>query len=309
MWFWEFGAPLETAARALMLSEGLYRGPSLWQRGEGLRVPFGFNYGITGVGLYVRNKDDIVASIYTVGNPNLEQMTWTSFPSEGPFYDAVVQVFGEDLNWILKDVIVVQTGRLSLQADPGDPIQTSVTGQLGAPVQWGTSRGYLTAGHVGKGVGTVVQDSWFNTVGTVRFAMDPTGKGDEPEIDVAVVEVDAARWGNRLGITGTAVARGAAALDVYRRGTPNPVPATVQGGQGWFIASLPGDPVTTLASVYVLSAGVTADGDSGGPVMLQGSTTLIGHIAAGGPATSCIQDVSLQMSAIKSDAAFKTIRI
>ena len=65
-----------------------------------------------------------------------------ALPQRRPIYDAVAQVFGTDLGWILKDLIVVQTGPMELQADPGDPIQTTVTGQLGAPVQWGTSRGF-----------------------------------------------------------------------------------------------------------------------------------------------------------------------
>jgi hypothetical protein len=126
---------------------------------------------------------------------------------------------------------------------------------------------------------------------------------------VAVVEVAAGQWGNRLGITGTAVARGSAAIEVYRRGYPNPVPSTIQGGQGWFIASAPGAPLTTLGAVYLLSAGVTVLGDSGGPVTLQGTSAIIGHVAAGGPATSCIQDVLHQLKRIKSNKAFKTIQI
>jgi hypothetical protein len=310
MWLWEFGAPLETAARALLLSEGLYQGPTLGETGEWSSVPFAFNYGITGVGLYARKPNEIVPSVYTVGSPDVKEMTWTAFPNEGPFYEAVTQVFGPDPGWILKDVIVVQTGRLELQTDPGDPIQTSVTGQLGAPVQWGTSRGFLTAGHVGKRVGTIVQDSALNTVGTVVFAIDPTGNGATPEIDVAVVEVAAGQaWGNSLGITGAAVARASAAIDIYRRSHPNPVPSMIQGGKAWCVVSPPGAPLTTLNAVYLSSAGVTASGDSGGPVMLQGTATMIGHVAAGGPATSCIQDVRHQIRKIKSNPAFRTIRI
>ena len=49
MWLWEFGTSLETAARALLLSEGLYQGPTLGESNEPLVVPFAFNYGITGV--------------------------------------------------------------------------------------------------------------------------------------------------------------------------------------------------------------------------------------------------------------------
>jgi len=310
MWLWEFGAPIEIAARALLLSEGLYEGPTAGEGGEWSNVPFGFNYGITGVGLYVRNPGDIVPSIYTVGSPEQKEMTWGNFPSGGPFYEAVARVFGTDLDWILKDVIVVQTGKLELQADPGDPIQTTVTGQLGAPVQWGggASCGFLTAGHVGRSVGSIVQDSALNMVGTVVLALDPTGKGATPEIDVAVVEVAAHAWGNRLGISGASAGSGSAAIDIYRRSYPNPIPSTIQGGKGWCVVSPPGAPLTTLNAVYLSSAGVTAGGDSGGPVMLQGTTNMIGHVAAGGPATSCIQDVRHQMRKIKSNPAFRTIR-
>lgn len=308
MWFWEFGASSETAARALLLSEGLFQGPTLARTGDWSNVPFGFNYGITGVGLHATGYD-IVPAIYTVGSPDQQEMTWAPFSSDTPIYEAVAQVFGTDLDWILKDVIVVQTGRLELQADPADPIQTSVVGQLGAPVQWGASQGFLTAGHVGLAVNTVVQDYALNTVGNVVFALDPTGKGATPEIDVAVVEVPASQFGNSLGITGTAVARGSASIEVYRRGYPHPVSSTIQGGQGWFVASAPGAPLTTLASVYLLSAGVTVLGDSGGPVMLQGTKTIIGHVAAGGPATSCIQDVRHQLRRIRSNKAFRTIQI
>jgi len=311
MWLWEFGASPETTARAFLLSEGLFQGPTLGEKGEWSNVPFGFNYGITGVGLYARNANDIVPSIYTVGSPDLKELTWTSFSNDGPFYEAIVQVFGKemDLNWILKDLIVVQTGRLELQADPGDPIQTSVLGQLGAPVRWGASQGFLTAGHVGLSVGTVVQDYALNTVGTVAFALDPTGKGPNPEIDVAVVEVPPGHCGNRLGITGTAIARGAAAIDVYQRGSRNPIPTTIQGGKGWFVASAPGAPLTVLDAVYLTSGGVTALGDSGGPVMLPGTSTIVGHIVAGGPATSCVQDARRQLRKIRRNKTFKTIQI
>lgn len=310
MWLWEFGAPIETAARALLLAEGLYEGPTLGESGEWSNVPFGFTYGITGVGLYARGPNDIVPSIYTVGSPELKEMIWTPFPTFSPFYEAVARVFGTELDWILKDVIVVQTGRLELQADPGDPIQTSTdTGQLGAPVRWGPSCGYLTAGHVGKSVGTAIDDPALHTVGTVVYAADPTGKGATPEIDVAVVEVPSRSWGNRLGITGAAVARGLAAVDVYQRFNPKPIPSTIQGGKSWFVTSPPGAPLTTLNAVYLTSTGVTSGGDSGGPVMLSGTSTMIGHVVAGGPNTSCIQDVRHQLRKIKSNPAFKAIRI
>jgi hypothetical protein len=45
MWLWEFGAPLEIAARALLLSQGLYEGPTLGESGEWSNVPFAFNHG------------------------------------------------------------------------------------------------------------------------------------------------------------------------------------------------------------------------------------------------------------------------
>ena len=166
----------------------------------------------------------------------------------------------------------------------------------------------LTAGHVGKSVGTIVHDSSLNTVGRVVFALDPTGKGATPEIDVAVVELAAGQgWGNKLGITGSVVPPPLAALDIYRRSLPNPVVNTVRSKSAWWIVSQ--NPLTTLLSVYITTSGATGGGDSGGPVLLQGTKNLVGHIAAGGPAASCLQDVRYQLRKIKSNPAFSSIRI
>jgi hypothetical protein len=310
MWLWDFGASLETAGRALLLSEGLYQGPADFN--EPFTFPFALRYGITGVGLYAKSQTDIVPCVYTQGNSEITELTAEPFPSDGPFYEAIVQVFGNDLAWILRDLVLVQTGPVQLQYDPGDKIQTSGTGQLGAPVRWGTSRGFLTAGHVGKSVGTVVYDAHSNVVGSVVFALDPTGQVATPAIDVAVIEVASGTpWGNSLGITGTTSVppTGLSAIDVYQRSSPNPVSTHVRSNAKWWIVSAPGYPATKLRGVYLSTTGVTSRGDSGGPVLLQGTTEIVGHVVAGGPATSFIQDVRHQLRKIKSDPVFNSIRI
>jgi hypothetical protein len=308
MWLWDFGASLETAGRALLLSEGLYQGPADFN--EPFTFPFALRYGITGVGLYAKSRTDIVPCVYTPGSFEITELTADPFPSDGPFYEAIARVFGRDLTWILSDLVLVRTGPVQLQYDPGDRIQTSGTGQLGAPVRWGASRGFLTAGHVGKSVGTVVYDPSSNVVGSVVFALDPTGQVATPAIDVAVVEVASGTpWGNSLGINGTSVPTGLAAIDVYQRNTPNPVSTNVRSKASWWVVSAPGHPATNLRGVYLSTTGVTSLGDSGGPVLLQGTSKIIGHVAAGGPAASFIQDVRHQLRKIKSDPVFNSIRV
>ena len=311
MWLWEFGASVETAGRALLLSEGLYHGPLTGEFNEPFEVPFALNYGITGVGLYALSSSEIVPCLYTPGSLDVSELTPHPFQLGGPFFEAILQVFGKDFEWIVRDLIVVETGPMELQYDPGDPIQTTThTGQLGAPVQWGSSRGFLTAGHVGQKSGTTITDASLRKVGSVVYALDPTGKSATPGIDVAVVEVPyGTPWGNTLGITGTSVATPLAAIDVYRRSTPNPVASSVRSKADWWVVTAPSTPSTTLRAIYLSSTGVTSGGDSGGPVLLQGTTKIIGHVAAGGAAASCIQDVRRQLRKIKSDPTFSSIHI
>ena len=308
MYLWDFGAPMDVAARALLLSMGLLLGPAEFEdRPEASNRPFGIDFGICGVGLHAQDTVDIAPCLFVEGNSGIKQLIRRPLSANERAYQALVTVFGSNLDWT-KDVVVVPVGPVTLQSDPGDPISTTVTGQLGAPVQWGADRGYLTAGHVGKKVGTRVNGS-AGQVGNVVFALDPTGITFPSSIDVSVVEVTPSSWGNRLGITGAGKPGPMANVQVFRRTNPNPVAAVVCGKTDWWTVTSPTTPPTTLRGVYLSTIGVTAGGDCGGPVLLAGSKTVIGHVAAGGPSTSCFQDVRHQLRRIKADPAFASIRI
>jgi hypothetical protein len=61
-------------------------------------------------------------------------------------------------------------------------------------------------------------------------------------------------------------------------------------------------------SMYFSVSGVTAGGDSGGPVFEKGGAGVIGHVVgSSGPATSYFQDVKYQIDEIRQDPTFATL--
>jgi hypothetical protein len=334
MWLWEFGASMDVAARALLLAEGLYQGPEPESQSETTAsVPFGLSYGICGVGLYAlptghaaskskgsilfppfTARENIVPCLFVTAGPGLERLVTQPLATFAPAGAAITAVFGEEYTTWTSDVVVAPVSPMRPQADPGDPVQTSKTGQLGAPVSWGGGKGYLTAGHVGLSVGSVVYDDAGSRIGSIVYADDPTGVGSTaaPGIDVALVDLDSGiPWGNSLGIASAAVAKGLDNVDVYTRASLKSGPTMVSlcSKSEWFIVDDPPTPPTALRGVYLSSNGVTAAADSGGPVLLNGTKSIIGHIGAGGSNTSCFQDIRRQLRRIKSNSIYKAITL
>jgi hypothetical protein len=304
---WEFGDNREAAGRALLLAAALLDGPRNTDRPEA--GPFGWRFRICGVGLFAR-QTEVVPAVYIERESvfELAALNWREAPE---VVAALRAAFGENLDWVGDNVVAVPVSSTFLHADPGDPLHVlKMNGQFGAPVTWGAGKGFLTAGHVGQKVNMSVDDGSGKRLGTVVFvrtanAIQPQGCAGS-SVDVAVVALDpGVPQGNRLKIVSTTVPAPYGAVEVHTRSGVKP--ARVSGAARWWYVSGKG---VTLTEIYLSGGGVTAYGDSGGPVMEAGwGGRIIGHIVSGGAAISCFQDIDHQLAEIRKDPAFATIRL
>jgi hypothetical protein len=256
------------------------------------------------VGLFAQNATQVVPCIY-FEQPgivhDLIAQPVTTFPG---IVDALGKVFGP-LPWS-NSIYAAAVSSTEMHGHPGDYVKCTVPGQLGAPVTWKGKRGFLTAGHVGGAVKTLAYDAAGKQIGTVVFSLNPPAGAKSTGVDVAVIELPAGVTpGNKLGIKTAKVPQPNAAVVVHTR--KGPQNAQIYGANHWWYASGSG---VTYTEVYLSNAGVTAGGDSGGPVLLSGTPGgIIGHIVCGGAATSCFQDIDHQLNAIGNDPAFNGIAI
>ena len=204
----------------------------------------------------------------------------------------------------------MQVSPTALQVGPGSATRAlGINGQLGAPVSWSANKGYLTAGHVAQSVKASVDDGNGKVIGKVAWvrtasAVQPQGCAGS-SVDVAVIELQVGRPNNKGGIKSTALAQPFSALDVQ---TKKGVKTTrIVGTARWWY--LPRPTGVTLTEIYLSEKDVTADGDSGGPVLLSApGGQVIGHIEGGGKNTSCFQDIHHQLAEVRKIQLSQTFR-
>lgn len=177
---------------------------------------------------------------------------------------------------------------------PGDEVHGLGTrGTLGAGVSVNGTDAILTAGHVAQGATTVKNSG--GVPGQVLVSIDPSSTGSAmPMADVAVIQP--ARWAtaSTIQLSGTSSAvQGGTEIEIH--GLSGVQSATVMGFTPFLhVPSMAGQ----WGDLYFTTAGVTAGGDSGAPVVLKGTDSLIGHlVGASGSTTSYIQTITLQLSA------------
>jgi hypothetical protein len=210
-------------------------------------------------------------------------------------------------------------GRAGIEAELGVPIPGAVqllpvpepqpcfapSEQVRAPVKRGTlgarvetadgDDAILTAGHVAA-TGTTVDDE-DGDPGDVVFSVDP---GQVPAhtvtADVAVITADcwASHSSSVVNVAGTVELKGG--QDVTMHGDVSGTQTGTVMGRSPFIY------VPTMSGqwldCYFTTAGISADGDSGAPVLADGTDDLIGHlVGASGAATSYVEAIDAQLRA------------
>lgn len=187
-------------------------------------------------------------------------------------------------------VLVVPTPELHFE--PAGEVRCSgLTGTLGALVtSAGGSDAILTAGHAAPG--GVARDPAGNS-GFVTFSSDPARiPASAVTVDVAVIETTYAGGGPPIAGQATAAGRELVTLHGNQSGQKSAgifaycqfLNTPTAGGQ-W-------------ADVYLTDVGISQKGDSGAPVLKDGTDELIGHLVGGsGNTTSYIQDIGMQLRA------------
>lgn len=177
-----------------------------------------------------------------------------------------------------------------------------LTGTLGACATAASGQpAILTAGHA-VALNAIAHDAAASP-GWVSFASDPASTpGVTPAADVAVVEPQSAA----LGSGGPPISRAAAGgpadvIDFYGQ-TSGQVSSQIMGFSPFlYTPKMAG----MWGQVYFTTAGVTQAGDSGAPVLRNGTDELIGHlVGASGTAMSYVQAVEFQLQA--SGATLRT---
>jgi hypothetical protein len=291
MSIWEFSrlggaGRLDEAARAMLLAGALLRVEASALAGTG----------IFGVGIIrypgANTLQIAIISNFEPGSP----------PRPLAGVSSVRSVVEEALTtrppWLLQTFVLGVTTP-EFEAKPGDAISGPISGTIGCKVSWGTSTGFLTAGHVGKPVSATITTG-STKLGTVVYSNDPKGNGTKVEDDVALVRL---LPGSTLTntITASAVAGPGDTVSITRAGGASAVSATIMGYCCWVYFPAQNG---TCGDTYFTTRQVTAPGDSGSPV-LDSASNIIGHvIGASKGFCTYIQDVRYQMREIASKSGF-----
>ncbi len=302
---WQFGNDRGAAARAALLAEALFEGPT----GANRTAPFAWEYKICGVGLFARNETNVVPALFVETTGPVSQLSALNWNDVAEANAALTAVFGPNLNW-LGEVVAVQVPPTLAHTAPGDSIIVLAnTGLLGSAVTWAGGQGYLTAGHVAQAKGNIVYDNARSKIGKIVFIRTGNsavaGGCSSSSIDVAIIATVPGAPIVKGGISATGTPFPRAAVMVYTA-TGHKPGFIYAATQWWWMSGMS----VALTQVYLSGSSITTHGDSGGPVTLSTSPNrVIGHIVGGNAVLSCFQDVDHQLAEIRGDPTFSTIVI
>jgi hypothetical protein len=187
--------------------------------------------------------------------------------------------------------LVVGLERPQEHVAPGDPVVClGMRGTCGVAVS--TEQGnpaFLTAGHVARPVGTTVDDAT-GRIGTVVWS-DSLADHRPGEVcaDAGVVELRAdipVQGGPGIAVSGSA----SQLAHVVSHGQRGPRSAWLR------VPLMPSFALTTnegaWGDVFLTDQAISIGGDSGAPVLLDETNTLVGLIVAGAGSYSLVQDIS-----------------
>jgi hypothetical protein len=290
------------AGRGLNVVENLGRLVEGW-RGRAPDPPGPPQVPVLGVGIarHELTGENRPLLLLAGGSPEIRDLRTTTDPTTGrPSIDLVRDGLEHHLHGANPDidefdVFAVPAPQLH---GPGEVVHATTQGTLGARVTVvaGTD-GILTAGHVAHaGVAT---DAQGGCIGTVTFSEDPSRAAAGSDcVDVAVIELDPnyiddeglphaahpappVRPGDRITAYGNVTGRMTQEVWLVLKSGRGP-----SGGGDW-------------ADLLMVKPGFSTQGDSGGPVFVEGTDELVGHIVAGGrDVYSWVQDITVQLSAI-----------
>lgn len=164
--------------------------------------------------------------------------------------------------------------------------------------------GILTAGHVARSLNAQAFDSG-GQVGIVRHVSLPTLAVPLPTLDVAVIQAGASTQpANAYGIISSTQITSANLPSVVVENVAARVRGRVPASSGvhafapavWF----PG--FGLWSDLYITMQQISDPGDSGAPVVIGGSSVLVGHIVGASPGfCSYVQDIGAQLQALQCD--------
>ena len=208
----------------------------------------------------------------------------------------VIHGYLQDLGLELPEgTLVVGLERPEEQVAPGDPLVClGVRGTCGiAVVASAATSAVLTAGHAARPVGSSVDDA-SGRIGTVAWS-DSLSQHPAGAVcaDAAVVELRPGfRASGGPAIVNAGVADQNDAVVAYGQNGPR---------SAWLRAPvIPSFALTThegaWKDVFLTSQAVSVKGDSGAPVVLDGTGTVVGLVVAGAGSYSLVQDISYVLS-------------
>ena len=300
---WEFCArarppAFDTAAHTTLLADVLLMGSrhGLTANEVPRRTPFGWQYGVCGVGA-IASETQLVPALFMVTVPPGEV---TSLSTQTPIATVVTELLGNAPPWLV-NVQIVGVTPPQPQSAPGDGVSAPGLGTVGCNVRWGGKVGFLTAGHVIQQTGTPVFVGGVQ-VGASVYCNDPSNHGTNVEDDIAVVEVTTGPLTMRFASS----AHGSpnAPISVVVAGiAPN---ANLRSYSPWLFSPALN---ATWGNVYQTTASVTQPGHSGAPVQ-DANGAVIGHVVGVMPGVgTLVQDVHYQLATIGARSTLAGIRI
>lgn len=271
------------AARAEILAYRLLFGPEALNFDT---VPYGYRFGILGVGLHAERQAPLLFVTTNllpageIGDANRIE----------PTASALQAISQEEKAWY--DVLAVGTPSPVQNISTRDIIRGRTLGTAGAPVEWtsptGPKFGILTAGHVVGNAQAVYDRSGRTQLGTVAQCVLPGANG----IDVALIETPARSPSQRL--SGPAGITGATRIELLKAGAV--AHDNVVAKAGWFYWAAY---TATYVDLYVTNTCISQPGDSGSVAVIEHTDYVVGSLV-GSSTGSLIQDARTQLGAFPS---------
>jgi hypothetical protein len=286
----------DVAARGLLLADILGNGARVNE--PPARVPYGWEFGVCGVGVEADDKR-LYTTVFTT--KGLSPGKTDALKGYSGLADALAKSLGSRPSWF-DDVRLVGVNPPEPQVAVGDAISATFPGAAGCNVRWSGTAGFLTVGHVAGAAPCLVSCAG-KPIGTVAYSNDPTNHGTTPEADVALITLNqGATLQNPF--TGSVTIGANTSVSVVK--SSGRVAATVRSFSTFqYSPKLQG----TWGDTYITTAVVTKGGDSGAPVV-NSVNAVIGHVVGAIPGYgTLIQAIDYQLRAISLQQQFSGIQI
>jgi len=294
----------ENAAFVLLLSDAVQRSPQAYLN----------PLGVGAFHLLQASKNVLQFGLYLdamcVNSKYIAEPWWVRLDEFGPFKDQLRSDFSQELakTFLDRGWAFIAPPPI-LHASPGDvAIAGGSIGTFGAPVQWDSAYGIVTAGHVAGPIGSIAYTAApggkLQQIGSVVFSRTAAGAGPRGGADVGLIELAGTMpkgWAQSKGITAQALDK----VDVQRNS--GPAQAELKGMYAWL--AYPNTNIV-FADIYQTDTAITQQGDSGAVAHHKGTGDIVGHVVGGtGTVASYIQEIDYQLRVIAAQAPFANIHL